>query len=234
MTIIGLSCGMDYKENCFQLRASYQQVLEKYGASVVLLPPQKTIFAKEIIATIDGLIFTGGGDIAPLYWQEEPQKGLGAVDPKRDNWEVALLKYALRASLPILAICRGMQLVNIAMGGSVWQDLYCAEKNYLQHMQNAPGWHSSHTVTVIHPQLQKIINKKEMQVNSFHHQGIKCLAKNLEAAAYSKDGLLEAWVAPQYDFCIGVQWHPELTAENDASSKAIFASFIREANKRTC
>ena len=73
-----------------------------------------------------------------------------------------------------------------------------------------------------------------MQVNSFHHQGIKCLAKNLEAAAYSKDGLLEAWVAPQYDFCIGVQWHPELTAENDASSKAIFASFIREANKRTC
>ena len=232
MSIIGLTCGLDYAANNFYLRASYQQVLAGYGAGVCLLPPQRAAYAPRLLASLDGLIFTGGGDLSPHLWQAEPQRGTEAIDPKRDEWELALWAAALTAGLPVLAICRGMQLGNVALGGSILQDLAQEKKPYLAHRQQAPGWYASHKVKIIHPWLQTIVGDEEIAVNSFHHQGIDRLGKNLLPAAVSSDGLREAWILPQHPFCLGVQWHPELSAPQDTASGGIFAAFMQAAEKR--
>lgn len=217
MLLVAITCGAS--DGVYKLPAAYLSALQKAGLGGVILPPQAGDIT--LPAGVRGLLLPGGGDPHPLLWGEQPHPGLGEVDPARDRWEIALCRAALSADLPVFGICRGMQLLNVALGGTLWQDL--AERGgSLAHWQSAPiecGWHS----VVCRGTLAAVYGAAsgEMRVNSRHHQGIRRLGESLRAAAYAPDGLIEAIELPERRFALGVQWHPERLA----AGEALFAAF---------
>lgn len=207
--IIGISAGIDYEENNIYSRRSYAQAVEKAGGLPFILPPlRESRHLEELLRPLDALILPGGGDIATCYFQEEPHVNLGRVDPERDRFELALAQKAWQKRLPVLGICRGMQVMNIALGGDLWQDLSLREGVFLQHNQQAPPWHSSHRIEV-GKALAYLGGGELWPVNSMHHQGLRRIPSELQVAARAGDGVIEAIAARDKRFFIGVQWHPE-------------------------
>lgn len=181
----------------------------------------------EIVQHLDGLLLSGGVDIDPTFFGEEPIPNLGEIMPERDALEISLIKKALAANLPILAICRGVQILNIAAGGNMYQDLYSQKIGLLQHSQRAPETHLSHFVHLQEGTLlQTISNCTQFKVNSFHHQAVKDPAPGFIFSASSSDGVVEAIESGHHFFVLGVQWHPEHLTSFDEPSKRIFNSFI--------
>lgn len=217
MCLVGVTCGR--RGDDFTLAAAYLRALNAVGLGGVILPPQEGEF--QLPAGIAGIVLSGGGDPHPLLWGEEPHQGLGEVDAARDLWEIALCRAALAADLPLLGICRGMQVLNVALGGTLWQHLQERGGDIL-HWQTADmrtGWHS----VVCRGKLAEIYaaSPAKMRVNSRHQQGVRLLGEGLSACAYAPDGLIEGIEAPGRRFAIGVQWHPERLA----AGQKLFASF---------
>lgn len=188
---------------------------------------------KEQIKNIDGLIMSGGYDINPLLWGEEPNEKLGDIMPKRDTFDMKLLKYALEMKKPVLGICRGEQVINVNGGGSLYQDLSLMDGSYIKHNQKHLSSVPTHTV-VLKPgsRLRNIIGKEEITVNSFHHLAVRDVAPGYSVAAEAKDGVIEAIEKDGEDFVIGVQWHPEMMSETSYDMKKIFRAFVDEALKK--
>lgn len=183
----------------------------------------------ELLAGVDGILVTGGGDIDPTYFGEEPHRELGEVCPDRDTFEMMLVKEALLLDKPILAICRGCQVLNIAAGGDIYQDIYSQiDKELLQHYQQAPRTHASHYIHLKEDTIYKdLINEESIKVNSFHHQSVRKLGKGFVVSAVATDGTIEAFESQSHKFVIAVQWHPEnLFRNNDIHSKKLFEAFI--------
>lgn len=207
--IIGICGGLDYQENNIYLRRTYALAVEKAGALPLILPPlkdQRNI--PDLLAVVDGLVLAGGGDINPYYIKEDPYPALGKVDPERDRCELALARLAWKDRKPVLGICRGMQVMNIALGGDIYQDLVLKEGDLLQHEQKSPPWNISHKIE-ISTALAYLSKERFWPVNSLHHQGVRKLAPDLKACAKSSDGLVEALMAEDKRYYLGVQWHPE-------------------------
>lgn len=184
----------------------------------------------EIITHIDGLFLSGGVDIDPTLFGEEPIPQLGEIMPERDELETALIQRALNINMPILAICRGIQMLNVAAGGNMYQDIYSQKSDLLQHSQRAPRTHLSHFVqTMEGTMLRTISGPKAFKVNSFHHQAVKEPAPGFVVSAISSDGIIEGIESRQHDFVVGVQWHPENLSALDEISKNIFRAFIMRA-----
>ena len=184
--------------------------------------------ARVYMERLDGLILAGGGDVAPTAGAAESGKFL-LVDKSRDIWEGALLAWALEMDKPVLGICRGMQLMNVALGGTLWADLPSERPTSVEHQQALPRVRGTHPVRVEpNSQLAGILDLSEIVVNSGHHQGIKELAPSLEPGALAIDGLVEAVCHKQARFIVGVQWHPEGQLA-DISSRQLFASFVMAA-----
>jgi putative glutamine amidotransferase len=182
---------------------------------------------RDIAERIDGLLLTGGGDIDPTLFGEEPLPGLGSITPERDILEIALIRHMLDADKPIFGICRGCQILNIAAGGDMYQDLYTQRDNLLQHTQRAPRNHASHTLQVVENSLlHKVAGEASFKVNSFHHQAIRGLAPGYVLSATAKDGVIEAFESQRHRFVLGVQWHPEYMAETDPISQRLFEAFV--------
>ncbi len=226
--LIGISCAIDYTANDIRQRRSYALMVERAGGIPLYLPPLlKKSSLDRLFQRIDGLILSGGGDLNPHYFREEPQTALGGVEPERDAFEIHLAQAAWERRLPLLAICRGFQVINCALGGDIWQDL-AARPGTIQHQQQAPPWHRSHQVKVDAPfasLVERASSEKIWTVNSLHHQGIRRLAPELRAAAHSSDDLVEAaWAGPKRFFC-GVQWHPEWLGEQPGGL-ALFRAFL--------
>ncbi len=177
---------------------------------------------------LDGLILCGGGDLAPPPGAEHPER-YHRVDHSRDVWETALLHAALALDKPVLGICRGLQLMNAALGGTLWADLPEERPGPVEHAQKLPRARATHPV-FLEPDtpLARIIKFSEIMVNSGHHQGVKDPAPSLAVAAKAADGLVEALVHREARFALGVQWHPEgqLAADN---TWALFSAFIKAA-----
>lgn len=206
------------------LAEQYAEAVARAGGRPVLLPPA---FGSDL-AGIAGLLLSGGEDVDPARYGEAPDPALGDVDPGRDAHELALLSAARELDLPVLAICRGCQLVNVALGGTLFQDLPSGRPGPVAHRQSTTWEAVSHPVRFSPGPLRALAGASEAEVNSFHHQGIKALAPELEAVAESSDGLVEAFVGPTPGWLLGVQWHPEGTAGWDPFSQAIFARFVVE------
>ncbi|QGG49107.1 gamma-glutamyl-gamma-aminobutyrate hydrolase family protein [Heliorestis convoluta] len=208
------------------VRREYLQALQEGG----LLPWPISIEGIEEVESYcqqaQGLVLSGGGDVDPIYYHQQPHAALGEVDPERDRLDFAVLAQALQRKMPVLAICRGLQVLNIARGGTLIQDIPRQKPSALRHQQKSPRWHKSHNIDIVErSQLHQIYRNGTGQVNSFHHQAIDRLGKGLQAVAHSADGIVEAIEGQGESFIMAVQWHPEDLFRNDQEAKALFRLF---------
>lgn len=192
--------------------------------------------AARYAAHLDGILFAGGGDIHPGYFGEELLEGfeMGELQPQRDEFEIRLYKEAEKRRLPMLGICRGIQLMAVAAGGSIYQDIDTGMERVrrIRHMQKAPDWCETHTVSILpDSRLAEIYHVEQIMTNSFHHQAVKEVPPGYRISARSKDGIIEAIEAEHQPFCIGVQWHPERTSARDEKTAELFQSFVNFATE---
>lgn len=211
----------------WQLLASdYIRAVERNGGIPIIIPNLENIEdLTKLIDKVDGLILSGGHDVNPRTYGERNNGKLGAIDNLRDACEIFMTQYALEKDIPILGICRGFQILNITLGGTVHQDLPNA--GYPVHsLPNSNRNEAAHFVKIIkNSPLFDIFNREEVWVNSFHHQGINVLGRNLKVAATSEEGLVEAVYLDDKKFVLGVQWHPEMMYDN-REMNGIFEKFI--------
>ncbi|MCI8659468.1 MAG: gamma-glutamyl-gamma-aminobutyrate hydrolase family protein [Lachnospiraceae bacterium] len=216
------------------MRPAYLKAVRTAGGLPVILPLETTPEElKQLADTFDAFLFTGGPDIHPFHFGEETQYHCGNVSAKRDHLELALLDLAVKAKKPVLGICRGIQLLNIGLGGDIYQDLpsQFSEDFPIAHAQ--PFYYNipSHTVVIAPGSLlAQISGKDKIQVNSMHHQAVRRLAPGLVASGHAPHGLIECVEYPDYpSFFLGVQWHPEYLWEQDEAAMGIFEAFIKAA-----
>lgn len=231
--LIGITTNHDDREKELRLRRHYVEAVIAAGGLPVLLP---VVTDHEIItdylARIDGLLLTGGGDIDPLLYGEDPLPENGRLDPLRDNFELELVRKAFETDLNILGICKGCQVLNLALGGSLYQDLYRQKAAVLKHVQEAPRWYPTHRVRIKrNSHLYGIVQQEFIKVNSIHHQAIKEVSPFFKVVAYSADGVIEAIEKKQGAFVLGVQWHPESLWKSSWENYNIFREFIKKCRK---
>ena len=216
---------MDYTFN------EYSHAILKSGGAPVLLPVAQDQGSLEtIMAKLNGLLLSGGPDINPRYYNEQPLKGLGEVDDALDNMEIAAAKEAYHLGLPILAVCRGIQTLNVSLGGNLYQDITRQVDGSINHSPKADKSVNTHTVSIsAGTRLSDIFKKKKIWVNGKHHQAVKEPASGLVVSATAADGIIEAIEALSKRFVVGVQWHPEGTWNNDVNSKRLFKAFVESA-----
>lgn len=231
---IGISANRRDGLSC--IAETYVQAVLDAGGAPVLIPAITDIKALTVLVSeLDGLVMSGGGDINPLYLHEEPIPQLQDVDTPRDEYDLILLRLAANRQIPIMGICRGHQIMNVAFGGSVYQDIHSqTDHPLLKHSQTLAREYPSHTVT-LEPgtnRLRTILKDKEqILVNSFHHQAVKEVAPGFRATATAPDGINEAMENTEKPI-FGVQWHPEAMApQGDEQMKALFAYHIENARR---
>lgn len=203
----------DEAKDSIWMLPGYMNGILAAGAVPVILPfstDEQDI--EKILSFCSGFLFTGGQDISPEIYGEEPIEGLNDVCQKRDELEIAVFKAALGYDKPVLGICRGIQLINAALGGTLYQDLPTQRPSDIVHRQQPPYDVPSHTVSVLKDTpLFEYLKNETLQVNSSHHQAIKTLSDELKAMAFSPDGITEAVYRPKSRFLWAVQWHPRKT-----------------------
>jgi len=206
------------------LRLSYTQAIQEAGGIAVVLPAHGfTDDVAPLLDRLDGLLFSGGPDLDPATYGHERHPLLGAdVDRVGDEYELALLREAAARDLPMLAICRGMQALNVARGGTLHQHL--PDRSALEHLQTHAPYEPAHAVTVrTGSPLHRLTGRRRLEVNSFHHQAVDALGERLVPCATAPDGTIEALFDRELRFCLGVQWHAELLTH-----RAEHAPLLRE------
>lgn len=233
--IIGIAANQHYMNNAefFDQPFTYTPQgfiagIQQAGGLAMLLPIAPIETAAQYISQIDKLVLAGGQDISPCLYDEEPHPKLGPTSIERDLFEAALLKEALKQNKPILTVCRGTQLLNVTLGGNLYQDLSLYPDWRVKHdMFPTPPAFGLHSISLeATSTLAKIFGTKT-QVNSFHHQAIKKLAPELTPVAWSTDAIIEA-VENKAKRILGVQWHPELTHQTDQKEQALFDYFVQK------
>jgi putative glutamine amidotransferase len=212
------------------LYTSYIHALEQIGMAPVLITPAHSPGAiAALMDACNGIVLSGGEDIDPARYGEDPSPALGTVTPARDGMEFRALHCAIERQLPVLGICRGHQLLNVYYGGSLFQDIGTEVPGDLVHEQSQPWDQRSHRATVdCDSMLCRIVGTERLFINSFHHQAIKRLGAGLRIVARAEDGLVEAVEHESYPWMLGVQWHPErneATASDTDPDRRIFIAF---------
>ena len=208
-------------------------VLHSGGAPVLVPVAQDQITLGTLLKHLDGLILSGGPDINPRRYNEQPLKGLGEIDDELDRMELTIAREAHRLDLPLLAVCRGIQTLNVTLGGSLYQDIGLQVEGGINHNQKAAKSVNTHSVTILDgTRLAGILRKKKIWTNGKHHQAVKEPAKGLVISAVAADGVVEAVEDPSKRFVVGVQWHPEGTWKEDVNSKRLFKALVVAAGKR--
>ncbi|MGE5590395.1 MAG: gamma-glutamyl-gamma-aminobutyrate hydrolase family protein [Bacillota bacterium] len=231
--LIGISCWQNPESLEFFVPEAYVQALRKAGAIPALVPYVGTENeAAEALSRLDGLLLSGGVDLDPVHWGEEPYRQMGRIDPSRDRSELLLARRALSTDLPVLGICRGLQVLAVASGGSLWQDLHSQVASSLKHDQNAPRWYPTHGVRLTQASRLASWLGTEIRVNSFHHQAVRQAPPGFTAVASAPDGVIEALEHQTHPFAIGVQWHPECFWNQEKDHNALFLAFVEAARSR--
>jgi len=226
----------DHRRPSVFLYTSYIEALENIGLAPILITPAHSPDA--IDALVDaccGLVLSGGEDVDPKHYGEPKSPALGSVQPLRDAMEFRALECALQSGMPVLGICRGAQVLNVHFGGSLYQDLDTERPGTIAHQQAEPWDERSHEARVqTESRLHSIVGTDCLLINSFHHQAVKDLGRDLRVVARAADGMVEAIEHASHPWLIGVQWHPE---RNEASApetdpdRRIFSSFRRAVSE---
>ena len=216
----------------FGINQSYVRALTAAGCAPVLIPPiDEQDRLRSIYERLDGIVFPGGADVAPEAYGEQAIQNLNIIEPERDRTELTLARWAFDDDLPTLGICRGQQLLNVALGGSLYQDLHHQGATTVEH-SDADGRARTalmHTVRLDpDSRLAQLIDETSIDVNSLHHQAVKSVAPRLRATGKSDDGIIEAIESPERRFWIAVQWHPE-EIDDLAWVQRLFQGFARAA-----
>lgn len=209
----------------------YTHSIEEAGGIPVIIPFTKNLeLARETVARLDGLLLSGGHDVYPLHYGEEPLQGLGEVWPERDQFDFTLIKAAEEKQIPIFGICRGLQILNVYRGGSLYQDLKYDQNCTIKHSQNQTPSLGTHTVDIeFESKLASAIGRSTWITNSHHHQTVKHIGKGLQVVARAKDGTVEGLEDSSYPWLVACQFHPEMMSETDENAKCLFAAFVAAA-----
>lgn len=208
----------------------YFRAVQQAGGIPVLLPFVTTeAEAAEVLARFDGLLISGGDDVDPLCYGELPHPKLGKVNPERDASELAYAKVALERDLPTLGICRGHQILAVAFGGTLWQDIPAQVDGALKHDQNGPKYHPTHPIRIQAGSRLHALLGEERLINTRHHQAVKAMPAGWTVSALSPDGIIEAMERPDRRFALSVQWHPESFCGRPYHFEPLFAAFVAAA-----
>lgn len=226
--LVGLSPLYDDEKRGLWMRPGYLDVLYACGAIPLVLPfDSDAVDVDQMLSICSGLILTGGVDINPRLYGEEPMPECGDIQGIRDDLEYRLLDRALQRDMPVLGICRGSQLLNVFLGGTLFQDLPTQKSDSINHAMEPPFESLCHKV-VLEPQqpLHRLLQEDVIPVNSIHHQAVKDVAPDLVPLARSLDGVIEGTWLPNRRFVWGIQWHPEWIWDVDARQKRIVQHFV--------
>lgn len=229
--IIGITPSHNTENDDTSLRPTYPRAIRAAGGLTILLPLEGTDEDwRQLAAMCDGFLFSGGPDLHPFLFGDETHSACGNVSPVRDSMEIRLLKAAMELKKPILGICRGIQLLNVALGGTIYQDIPSQMERTFPLAHKQPFYY---TVPSHHVDIKKgsLLSKasgglERISVNSQHHQAIKDAAPGLIPVGWAPDGVIEAVEKPDYPFFLGVQWHPEYLWPNDPAAMGLFRLFV--------
>src|SRR5687767_5853753 len=216
--------------------SDYVESIRRAGGEPVEVVPGSEK-PEHILARVDGLMLTGGGDVDPELYGETPNATFQAAEAGRDEFEIALSRAAMASGIPFLAICRGMQVLNVAMGGTLIQDIPSQVPGALDHAVPEPRFHIAHEVWVSKGSTLSTLLADHMEdgetchVNSRHHQSVKVAAKGFDVTATSPDGVIEAMEQPEAPFCVAVQWHPE-NFWRTGEFRELFEGLVQAASAR--
>jgi putative glutamine amidotransferase len=227
---IGISLDADPAKGRYELKRTYVDAVLGAGGLPILVPFVAPPEADAYLALLDGLVLSGGGfDVPPALYGEEVRPACGPLIPERTDTELHLLRAALAAGTPVLGVCGGMQLLNVALGGSLHQDLP-TETGIRIHQQPAPKDVPSHDVEVAAgTRLAALVGAGRLRVNSTHHQAVKAVGPGLLVTARSPDGIIEGIELPGHRFALGVQWHPESALRHEVRHAAIYRGLVLAA-----
>ena len=212
------------------MKSKYVKSIERAGAKVKWIELDNTNRAVAEALSCDGLLLPGGADIEPALYGRKREEKCGKPNELRDKNEFEIFNAFVKTGKPILGICRGFQLINVACGGTLHQDIAdikkCSHSDFLKRAKPV------HKVTVTeNTKLFEIFNKTEISVNSLHHQAVESVGENLTASAVSEDGFIEGLELNNHPFCVAVQWHPEHMSKNDALQQKLFNEFVKACEK---
>lgn len=230
--LIGVASSKMYVPNnhvdqYFYVGSGYVDGIARSGGTPLILPLMTIPDApfREIVESLDGILLTGGDDIAPQFYGEEPRQGLGEIEYERDVAELELIKLAIERKKPILGICRGMQMLNVAFGGTLIQDIPSQVPGAFQHSQKGSKQYAAHKVTLAPGFIADALGTTEALVNTSHHQAVKDVAPGFKVTAQAADGVIEAFESED-GLYIGVQWHPERMWSHDETMLKIAQAFV--------
>ncbi len=220
--------GFDYIK-----RQYYQAILESGGIPILLANVEQRSAIRLLVKSIDGLLVTGGPDLHPRHFDQKPHKKLSRTTEARDRFELEAIRIALRVNIPILGICRGHQVLNVAFGGTLHQDLSCIPSKKIAHADPQQTGKVFHRVKIEKgSRLHDIIGRAVIEVNSSHHQTIDKLGSGLRVNAFAPDGVIEGIEYPGHNLVVSVQWHPE-SIYGRMSGKKLFNAFVTETARRS-
>lgn len=240
LPIIGISSGFEFDQNYLfkgyprlMLNRDYPRSIEQAGGIPIVLPLTSTYeVALEQVRAVDALLLSGGQDVNPLIYGQEPHEKLANISPERDAFEVLLLRAAVELKKPVMGICRGSQIMNAYFGGTLFQDNSMKEGVYIKHAQAANPQQPIHHVQVDADSfLAKAVGETSFLINSFHHQSIDQVAPGFKVVAKSKDGIVEAIESTTDHFMFAVQWHPEMMSHENKPSQDIFTAYINQVKQ---
>lgn len=235
--LIGITCSTELTDGSTatadRLGRAYAQGVIRAGGIPTLLPNVSDADFADVLNRLDGLLLSGGWDVAPDLYTSDPQHSSVKADRDRDETEMPLIREAFARDMPILGICRGIQSLNVALGGTLYQDLPAERASDVIHRQTAPRPEATHAL-VVSPGTctAEALGATTLRVNSFHHQAVREPAKDLAVVGRSEDGLIEAVEAPCRRFVVGVQYHPEEMLAVCDASRRLFRSLIAAAGAR--
>ena len=233
---IGVTCGSAPEGRSLALDLDYVDAILRAGAIPLVIPPNLPEESlADTLQNLDGLLLSGGPDVDPVHFGEEPLPAMGRIDPGRDRVELGLARLALETGMPILGICRGAQVLNIAAGGDIFQDLPSQAEGILKHVQQpTPMPYPTHGIRIEPGSLlASVTGRESLRVNTWHHQAVRRVAPGFAVSATAEDGVIEAIEKPGAAFVLGLQFHPESMAKGGSpEATLLFEAFVKSAADR--